>query len=182
MKVISNAKLKELMLYISMKSEKDDFFGSIKLNKILFYCDFFAYMKLGKSITGQDYFKLPKVPAPRQLLPARQEMVDNGEIAIRKREFYGHKQERTFALRQPQLDRYFRPEEISLIDGVIEQWRDKSASEITERSHMFCGWSLATDKETIPYCIALVAFPKPSPSEAQYAETLLDYLPIAIGA
>jgi hypothetical protein len=57
--------MKELVLYLTAKSEGDSRFSSDKLNKLLFHCDFTAYRQLGRSITGYSYQKLPYGPAPK---------------------------------------------------------------------------------------------------------------------
>jgi hypothetical protein len=56
-------------LLIATRSEGDEPFGAVKLNKLLFYADFFAYVKFGECITGQEYQKLAQGPAPRRMLP-----------------------------------------------------------------------------------------------------------------
>lgn len=40
-------KMKELILYLASRSEEDPRFSATKLNKLLFYCDFTAYRRLG---------------------------------------------------------------------------------------------------------------------------------------
>ena len=67
-------KLRELILLIARSSERDEHFGATKLNKILFYSDFWAYRKLGRSITGEVYRKLEHGPAPKRLLPVVRRM------------------------------------------------------------------------------------------------------------
>ena len=50
-------KLRELVLYIAVLSEGDPAFGKVKLNKLLFFADFTAYLSFGKPITGHEYQK-----------------------------------------------------------------------------------------------------------------------------
>jgi len=146
-------RLRELILYIAEKSCSDPAFGATKLNKLLFYSDFLAYLNFGKAVTGQDYFRLENGPAPRRLLPIRQSMIEDGDIIVQKAEFCGFPQDRVVALRPANKDE-FAPHELSLIDKVLELHKGKTASEISEESHEFVGWSLAQDKETIPYEVA----------------------------
>lgn len=40
-------KFKELVLYLVEKSETDSSFGVSKLGRLLYYCDFAAYVELG---------------------------------------------------------------------------------------------------------------------------------------
>lgn len=58
-------RLRELVVYISEKSEHDQHCGATKLNKILYHSDFRAFERFGVPLTGASYFRLPKGPAPR---------------------------------------------------------------------------------------------------------------------
>src|SRR5437868_742907 len=91
-------KLRELILLIASRSEGDPKFGKVKLNKLLFHCDFSAYLTFGQPITGQEYFALKQGPAPRRFLPVTKKMRDKGELAFQCRDNYGRKQEKPIAL------------------------------------------------------------------------------------
>src|SRR5437763_14359378 len=84
-------KFRELLLYISGKCATDPKFGATKLDKILFYSDFFAYANLGKPITGFAYQKLPTGPAARRLLPATKKMIRAGAIVEQEGPLLGRK-------------------------------------------------------------------------------------------
>ena len=118
-----HARLKELILYISAKCFDHRKYGATKLNKILFFSDFIAYERFGKSITDEEYFKLPWGPAPRYLVPVRDDMKACRELEIAKIEILGKVQERPVPLREPDLS-LFEPHEISLVDEVIEILKD----------------------------------------------------------
>jgi hypothetical protein len=151
-------KMRELILYVSQQSQDDPAFGATKLNKILFFADFLAYRLHGKAITGQPYQKLDFGPAPKCLLPLRGKMVGAGDLALQHRDYYGEKQVRTIALRNPDLGG-FNGREIAVVDFVIKQLQDKNATEVTELSHRFAGWELAELGEEIPYQVALLDAP-----------------------
>jgi uncharacterized phage-associated protein len=157
-------KFRELLLFIAKRSERDPHFGTIKLNKLLFYSDFMAYLKLGKPITGQEYFALAQGPAPRYLVRVRDQMVKSKDIAISRTKTFSGIQDRILALREPD-PRKFEPEEIDLVTQLLEMCSDRSGNELSELSHRFAGWRLAADKETIPYEVALVGNRKPTQSE-----------------
>ena len=61
-------KLKELILLLARASEGDPNFGTVKLNKELFYSDFLAYRLFGKAITGHEYIALELGPGPKHKL------------------------------------------------------------------------------------------------------------------
>jgi hypothetical protein len=164
-------KLREAVLYISQRCEGDETFGATKLNKLLFYSDFLAYLNFGKSITGQAYFRLPKGPAPKRLVPVRDKMIEDGELKIKPQEYYGFPQNCPKALRRPDLSD-FGGEEITLIEKVVEMHWGKTASEISDESHGFVGWKLANEQEEIPYPVALVKNRNLSGHELKYGRNL----------
>jgi hypothetical protein len=164
-------KLRELVLYISERSINDDSFGLTKLNKLLFFADFLAYLNFGKPITGQEYFRLRTGPAPRNWLPIRRQMLADGEIRLKQAQFYGFPQDKVIPLREPNLEE-FSSKEIALIDKIVETHRGKTASEISDESHEFVGWQLAKDEETIPYQVARLMRRPLNENELKHAKSL----------
>ncbi len=165
---MEDKKLKELILYIAKRCESDKTFGSTKLNKILFYADFFAYGRTGKAITGQDYQKLEKGPAPKRLVPVRAELEKEVACATQTRDHYGFPQHRIIALREPDLS-IFSGIEIAIVNQVIEEFKNRSAKYVSDLSHEFIGWQAAELNETIPYETALVSSRSLSESEKLHA-------------
>jgi uncharacterized phage-associated protein len=164
-------KFRELLLFIARRSEGDPRFGAIKLNKLLFYSDFLAYLELGHPITGQPYFALENGPAPRYMVRVREQMVKSKEIAIARKVTFDGVQERVLALREPDPNK-FTPAEIALVTKVLDVCRTQSGTELSELSHRFAGWRLAAEKEDIPYEVALVGNRKPTLAEMQYGVQL----------
>ncbi len=159
-KTPDDAKLQELILFIASRSEDDPRFGSTKLNKLLFFADFLAYVKLGEAITNHVYMKLPNGPAPRAMLPITKRMISAKSLAIQERDHYGRTQKVPIALREANL-KLFSSEEIALVTEVLDGFRKSNAKGISALSHKFDGWKLAKDRENIPYEVALVQFKKP---------------------
>lgn len=158
-------KFVELLLFVSDRCLTDPGFGATKLNKILYFADFLAFERLGQPITGAEYFKLPNGPAPRALLPIRQELIVSRELALKERPIVDHVQERTVALRAPDLS-VFSAAEIALVDAVIEEFTGASAAEVVAESHKrSVGWLLVGEQETIPYATALIEPPGDLSSE-----------------
>jgi hypothetical protein len=156
-------KFKELILYIARKCEGDTAFGATKLNKVLFFSDFAAYRQLGMPITGARYQALRNGPAPRQLIPVRQEMERDGEIVELRRTYFGRLQKRLVAKREPNL-RPFTGSEIAIVDAVIEDFEALNATELSGLSHDFVGWKYAALEEDIPYETALLTIGKVTPA------------------
>ncbi len=169
---VSDQRLRELFLYVARKTESDDSTGKTKLYKILFYADFAAYDKFGESISGQDYQRLPKGPAPKRALPVLEEMTRSNVATWAIRDHYGRTQEKLFALREPDLSG-FSGEQIAILDEVITRLWGLSATDVSALSHRFIGWQVAREGETIPYSTVALGEPRPlTPSEVDYAQRL----------
>lgn len=166
-----NQKMKELILHISIRSESDEYFGATKLNKLLFYSDFDAYLKFQTPITGQEYMALEQGPVPRKLVPIRTEMMAQKELLIITRDIFGYEQQKPIALRAPRLD-VFSAREIALVDKVIADFWHKTATQVSQDSHYFIGWKLAKLKERIPYQVALLGNRPPTKAEFEYGLSL----------
>jgi hypothetical protein len=173
----SNEKLAELVVLVSRFSESDPLFGSIKLNKTLFFIDFLAYRTLGKPVTGQEYFALENGPALRYRARLWNAMQKRKDIAVRKEPtVFDNDKERTLALRDPDVTK-FSPNELGLIFKVIEALRTATGRELSDLSHTLFGWQLSKEKETIPYSTALVGQRKPTHAEIEYGLRLEASLP-----
>jgi hypothetical protein len=151
----SDKRLKELMLYVADRCDVHKSFGAIKLNKILFYADFIAYTRLGQPITGATYQRLPHGPAPRRLLPLKEELEQEGAAVERQKVAYTKVQKRLVPLREADLD-LFSGHEIAIVDEVIAALCNHTAEQVSELTHQLPGWRLAENKEEIPYFTALL--------------------------
>ena len=153
----SEPRLRELILYVSQRSASDLRFGAVKLNKILFYSDFLSYAMFGRPISGAEYQKLEKGPVLRRFKSIRQKMVEAGELTVQAVEYStGKVQHRTIALREPRTN-LFSPEELELVDGIIQVLTGTDARAISELSHIEVGWKVAEMYETIPYPTVLLS-------------------------
>lgn len=174
-KDIADERLYELILLLAMFSEGDENFGAVKLNKLLFFCDFLAYLRLGKSITRQTYFKLEHGPAPKRLLHVMAQMENALDIVVRKRDFFGHAQSKPIAMRPPEM-KHFDQSVRELVQEVVSKfwkWNGKEISELSHdyiASHRFLGWRLAEMRETIPYSVSLLDRGKLTEKESMHAK------------
>lgn len=145
-------RFRELIIYVSKESERDPYFGAIKLNKILYYSDFFAFERFGVPLTGLPYFRLPFGPAPQLMVPIRADLIKEGAIEIKQVDVGGHLQDRTIALRDPYLS-LFSKDELSLVDGIIKTFWGQSATEVSLISHDV-RWRTLNDRDALPYDMA----------------------------
>lgn len=151
----SRERLRELVLFIADRCEADPSFGAVKLNKILFFSDFFSFAEHGRAITGVPYKKYGLGPVPTVFRGMRAKMEQSGEIAIRKKKYQGGVQHRVVPLREPNLDN-FSAHDIVMVERVIEGLWGHSGTEVSELSHDRV-WRNASEGEAIPYEAAFVS-------------------------
>jgi len=154
-------KLKEMILHIAKTCENDPEFGATKLNKILFISDFFAYSVFEKSITGTDYFHLPKGPAPKLLKKAQEELILEDRANIEERPYFGRKQKRLVPKEDADISIFYE-DELNLVKQVIKLLEGKNATQISDWSHDFLPWLLTEDREEIPYITTFTMFHVPT--------------------
>lgn len=157
-------KFRELVVYVAQESEKDPRFGATKLNKLLFYMDTRSFLELGEPITGAEYRHLPAGPVPPAILEAKRILVDAGAIKIERRPFFNYFQERIVPLREADMS-LFSPEELKIIDEVIESLWHYNGTELSDKSHSEWGWQLTENYDVIPYELAWLSA-EPAPIEA----------------
>jgi uncharacterized phage-associated protein len=171
----NKAKFKELLLCIASKSESDERFGSIKLNKILYYSDFFAYRLLGHSITGADYMNLSEGPAPKQLLTARAELKSEGLLDLEYRPYFNGIQQRPVAKRGCN-EQLFETNELSIVNQVIRGLWPFNGKEVSDISHREYGWKLTNESEIIPYRTAWLSSEPLAQDQIEYGIKLAEAL------
>lgn len=154
----NKAKFKELLLHVAWKMQKDPWYGDIKLNKVLYFCEFRAYGTLGRPISGEIFERQPRGPVSRALRPVRDELQEARHVAIQETTDHGKTRRTTVPLRKPDLS-LFSPEEVDVIDSVIDDYFNHTSDEITGESHQELGWDAAKLGDAIPY--QTVFFSKP---------------------
>lgn len=147
-------RFRELIIYISAKSENDVHFGAVKLNKILYYSDFTAFYRFGAPLTGMRYFRIQNGPAPKAIVPVGNELVAEGSIKFEKIVMGEKEQIRTIALRDPVLS-HFSKDELFLVDEIISSLWDQNATEVSDASHDI-RWKVLNHKDDMPYEFAFL--------------------------
>ncbi len=151
-KIIRNRdKLKLLVHYIVAKCESPSMLGSIKLNKVLWVSDLWAYVAWGQPITGEQYVKQQFGPVA-STVGIMQELQAEKKIVVRQREVFGHTKTDYIALVGPEkISGMFTAEEIGLIDEAIDfVCLGHTAMGISDKTHDVI-WQLAEIGEQIPY-------------------------------
>jgi uncharacterized phage-associated protein len=152
-------KTTELILYIALVTESDAAAGAIKLNKIPYFADLAHLRHYGKPITGAAYQKLEQGPALRPMLRIIERLEADGSAKTVTRDYYGHRQKRLMALREPDLS-LFTAEEIATVDSIVRQFWGVTATEISKVSHDDAGWNSVEEGQAIPYSMAFIGEPE----------------------
>lgn len=153
--IFDETKLKELVVYLAAKSSSDPKFGKTKLNKLLFFSDFTAYARLGAPITGVPYVKKQFGPVPRDMKKTTDALVSENRIVCQDLTIGGYEGVRPIAIRDPDLG-VFSANQIAIVDEMISRYRSYSGTDISDASHGFIGWGLASLGAEIPYFTALI--------------------------
>jgi Protein of unknown function (DUF4065) len=148
--VFDEKKFAELVVYIAHKSKDDPRFGAVKLNKILYYSDFYAYRLNGCSITGAEYQHLAEGPAPTALLPIRKKLITSKRIKMVQEPYYNGVQHRINVVIPPN-ESIFDSGELIIVDEIVKWLWNYSGRDVTEVSHKETGWLLTEEGQTIPY-------------------------------
>ena len=144
-------KLKALVHYVIAQCENPNILGSIKLNKVLWVSDLWAYVKWGQPITGEHYVKQQFGPVA-STVNIMNELQTKQKIVVRQREVFGHVKTDYVALVPPEnISEMFTADQISLVDRAIEFVCFRhTAMGISEKTHDMI-WKLAEIGEEIPY-------------------------------
>jgi hypothetical protein len=164
-------KLRNLILYIADKCASDKYFGTVKLNKLIQRSDFTAFARLGRPITGSEYFAAKLGPVPKLMPKVREQMLADREVAEQIRTVGGgYTERRLVASKRADLSG-FSAEEIAIVDAVIEESRKKTGRDMSWRSHGRA-WRIARKApSSIPYESAFLS-DRRSPTDYEVARGL----------
>ena len=149
-------KLKAVVHFIIANCDPNKL-GAIKLNKILWFSDRYAYRKNGHSITGSDYVRREHGPVSESIYDVLDELKNENKISISGPE-------------QPFQPRLYKSLEDAECESLSKSDKevilgasncicdDFTASRISDRTHDEI-WGAADEGEHIPLEATLVAHP-----------------------
>lgn len=147
------SKFKNVLLYILEKCAGKPNVGETMLYKLLYFADFNYYELYEEHLTGAKYRKLPYGPVPQKLDTILNQMIDAGQLQRFKTDYYGLQQTRYLPLTKANLTE-LKASEKEVIDRVIEQMSDWSASAISNYSHKDMPWLASKEGDEINYELA----------------------------
>jgi transcriptional regulator with XRE-family HTH domain len=146
-------KFKNILLYILERCAGKSNFGETVLYKVLYFSDFNYYELYEEHLTGATYRKLPYGPVPQKLDSLINRMIEDKQLRRIKSDFHGFPQTRYIPLVKPDLTA-IKASETGVIDRVIEQMSDWSASAISNYSHKDLPWLASKEGDVINYELA----------------------------
>src|SRR5271154_1500233 len=150
-------KTKELIIYIAYKLKDKPNYGSILLNKTLYFIDCVSYVKNGKPITDFTYIKqkLGPTPDPAKFLQVRNELENKNELKRVDDIYFGKPQRKYIANREPSIE-LFDKNEIVIIEEVIATIANHSGADISNYTHNIIGYNAAKHMEEMPFYSYLI--------------------------
>lgn len=112
-----------------------------KLNKLLFYADFMAFSRRGKSISGMSYRAIEFGPVPADYDKLLVRLMEDDQIQTREKtisgtDFTGE----TVVPRHPVDFRIFTPEEQAVLEEVAKRFSGLTTRQIVELCHHEPAW------------------------------------------
>lgn len=151
-------KMKNILLYILEHCAGKPNVGETVLYKLLYFSDFNYYELYEEQLTGASYRKLPYGPVPQNLDSIINDMIKSEAIQRLKTDYHGYPQTRYIPLVKADLT-VFKASEKEVIDKVIDQMSDWSASAVSNYSHKDIPWMASKDGEEINYELAFYREP-----------------------
>ncbi len=146
-------KFKNVLLYILERCAGKPNVGETVLYKLLYFADFNYYELYEEHLTGAKYSKLPYGPVPQKLDTIINQMIDKGLLQRVKTQYHDFPQTRYLPLEKADLTE-LKASEKDVIDRVIEQMSDWSASAISNYSHKDLPWEVTEEGKEISYELA----------------------------
>lgn len=155
---MSVSKFKNVLLYILERCAGKPNVGETVLYKLLYFSDFNYYELYEEHLSGARYRKLPYGPVPLSFEKIVSSMIEKGEIKKIKTEYFNKLQTRYLPLEKADLTKLLASQK-EVIDKVIDQMSDWSASGISDYSHSDMPWKASKEGEIINYELAFYRTP-----------------------
>ncbi len=147
------AKFRNVLLYILEKCAGKPNVGETVLYKLLYFADFNYYEKYEEHLTGAVYKKLPFGPVPQRIDSIIAQMIEKKMIQRIRTEYFKKNQVRFIPLIKADLKQLMASEK-EVLDRVLDQMSDWSASAISNYSHKDMPWLASKEGEEISYELA----------------------------
>jgi len=138
-------------LYVMHAARQFDYFGLVKLNKMLWRADFNSFLERKFPVTGRPYQKLEHGPAPVEMKPILRDLETSGTISFVETNIPNERRP------VPAVDVYLSnlsPRDVGYLDEAISHYRNMTASATSRDSHGVA-WRTRAIGDQIPYEAAI---------------------------
>jgi transcriptional regulator with XRE-family HTH domain len=143
---VDKIKYKNLMLYLASRVGASPNVGETVFYKLIYFIETLAYLRFGKTITGERFRKLQYGPVPASFIAITEEMINSGELDKVKGRYFTYMQTKYL----PRVEATgLTPDEKSIIDTVINKLGTESATSLSNLSHEDEPWLSAGDNEYV---------------------------------
>ncbi|MCX6235788.1 MAG: DUF4065 domain-containing protein [Bacteroidetes bacterium] len=146
-------KFKNVLLYILERCAGKPNVGETVLYKLLYFSDFNYYELYEEHLTGATYRKLPYGPVPQKLDTIINQMIEKNDLQRVKTDYHGYPKIRYLPLVKADLTG-LKASEKEVIDRVIAQMSDWSATAISDYSHNDLPCEVTDEGKEISYELA----------------------------
>lgn len=143
-------KFKEVFLYILNKVGSKPNIGETVIYKLLYFIDFNFYEKYEEQLIGATYIKNRYGPTPIEFRKIVDKMVGNKEIIKVVSAYFQYPQTKYLPLRKADLTK-LNANEKELIDDVVNNLSNMTATQISEYSHNDVPWLTTEEGRIIEY-------------------------------
>ena len=140
----------QLIAYIASKTDV----GKTKLMKLLYFIDFSAYTKLGRSVTNDTYLNKRWGPVPSHIFHNLESLIGGHASMTLERRGGENPYEKYLPVEGRGTLHGFAEEEIAIIDEVLSLYGDKTRGQLVNATHEEIPWLATTEGEPIPYFLA----------------------------
>ena len=143
-------KFKTLISYIISRCENKKNVRKTVIVKLAYFSDFNFYEKYETSISGAKYLKYERGPYPPYIDTLLEDMKNNNELIEKTEIINGKKAYKYYLTSNPDIT-ILTPQELAVINEVIDKLSDMTATKISEYSHGDMPWLAAEDSEELDY-------------------------------
>ena len=136
-------KVQNVMLYFATNAKP----FKTKMNKLLFYSDFYHFKTTGYSITGLTYQAIQKGPVPRHYDWIFDQSAENKFIMLELRDFGEYMGEQILPAGEKEFDQtIFSTSEINALEVVTATFKKATIKDIVTTSHEEKAWNANVDE------------------------------------
>ena len=143
------SKYKNSILYF-LNFCNNQYLGSTKLNKLMYYLDFVSYRDRRKPVSGDSYLHSDFGPVPQEIDKILALLKEEGAVTARDLPFKdGHKDEFNVS-REPDM-KSFDTYEIRLLEAICKEFELWDTAKIVEQTHLEAPWFYSEPLAAVDY-------------------------------